>query len=427
MRKLAALATGGGQRKDEHLLWETLLECARVAAGEGAALPIAPDELAGTEPAIRSHVSYFAGLHAYMRREYAAATWWLQRMSAPTGRLQARKLQLEAHVALARDAVTESVSLLIAASDILAREAPDDADLLRVLRTIAALASDVLSDASNFEATMPPPPRPPRFEVQRRRIAGWGHVLAAEHRAARTCFVREDLAAVSRTERLDACLDRMSLALMLDLSIDPQIAQAQVDFIKECIQGISWNDLDDFSSLVHSASTLAELGAVDEASRAAVMGRHMLERAGPRSAFAHGSLARALLDEAGALAMRSKDGHAAADSAGRAYGVFARIGFDWRAARMATVMYQASHGRRWKQRAAQHLSFYPPTAFPQILSLGLLTRREREVLYLTHGGHSVREIGQTLVLGESTVRSHLGDIRRKLGVNAWVLGASRLL
>ena len=57
-----------------------------------------------------------------------------------------------------------------------------------------------------------------------------------------------------------------------------------------------------------------------------------------------------------------------------------------------------------------------PKTHPHLASaLDELTTREREVLRLIAEGHSNAEIADTLVIGEATVKSHVGHILMKIG------------
>ena len=49
-------------------------------------------------------------------------------------------------------------------------------------------------------------------------------------------------------------------------------------------------------------------------------------------------------------------------------------------------------------------------------AMGILTGREREVLILAAEGMSNEEIATTLIIGEATVKTHLGRVLAKLGV-----------
>jgi DNA-binding NarL/FixJ family response regulator len=69
--------------------------------------------------------------------------------------------------------------------------------------------------------------------------------------------------------------------------------------------------------------------------------------------------------------------------------------------------------RRLLERFADALPGEGPSPPPALASL---TRREREILELVAAGLSNAEIADRLVLGETTVKSHVSSILRKLGL-----------
>ena len=57
-----------------------------------------------------------------------------------------------------------------------------------------------------------------------------------------------------------------------------------------------------------------------------------------------------------------------------------------------------------------------PAAVAREQGLGELTEREREVLALLAGGLSNAELAERLVLSETTIKTHVSSILRKLGL-----------
>lgn len=51
-----------------------------------------------------------------------------------------------------------------------------------------------------------------------------------------------------------------------------------------------------------------------------------------------------------------------------------------------------------------------------VLGPASLTSRERQVAGLAAQGHTVRQIGERLLIGEHTVETHLSNVYAKLGV-----------
>jgi DNA-binding NarL/FixJ family response regulator len=67
-------------------------------------------------------------------------------------------------------------------------------------------------------------------------------------------------------------------------------------------------------------------------------------------------------------------------------------------------------------RLAQRTAIHVASSLPSMPEDEALTRREREILQLVAEGHSNAVIGRTLWLAEQTVKFHLSNVYRKIGV-----------
>jgi hypothetical protein len=142
------------------------------------------------------------------------------RSPSPTPALQARRLLLEAALAAARDELGSCSQLLLAALDLLIREAPVERHLVTAaVQELSLLSTDTVLDA---DAIVKLPTLLSRTAVVSlspalSRITGWTCLLRGETKAALNAFVRQELTAVTPLERLSSCLDRTELAIFTDL------------------------------------------------------------------------------------------------------------------------------------------------------------------------------------------------------------------
>jgi DNA-binding CsgD family transcriptional regulator len=139
---------------------------------------------------------------------------------------------------------------------------------------------------------------------------------------------------------------------------------------------------------------------------------------------------RAWADQAqGALLVAAGDSSAALAPLGAAATAYHRMRAPYDAACAELLLAEAHRQRDEHGEAETHgdaaaaifarLGVSPPPSLPAHASLPAgLTQREAEVLRLVAGGASNREVGERLWISEATVRRHLANIFRKVGVGS---------
>jgi DNA-binding CsgD family transcriptional regulator len=110
----------------------------------------------------------------------------------------------------------------------------------------------------------------------------------------------------------------------------------------------------------------------------------------------------------------------------RAYGEFAAMGYQWRAARCALFLYESGCGDTWLAAAREQAANYPRSFIGAQLerirmessseTLARLTPRQRDVVRLLVQGDTVDDVAAALNTSPNTVRVHLKHIHRALGV-----------
>lgn len=222
----------------------------------------------------------------------------------------------------------------------------------------------------------------------------------------------------SDIERLYAHLDHASIAVFAHEQ-SGSAAYAAFATAKDLMNSIPWNTIvtDDLAALPLAAQVAAEFGATAEARYYCELAAEMRGRTGSRFAMAHDGRYEAFLNEAVALAYADVDRRRAMATAADAYETYKRIGFAWRAARMAIFLYQMTRSLKWKERALAHLEAYPKSPFHRLLERPrALTKRQGDVLELVRLGFDDDRIAHELGISYKTVRIHVGRLFHWYGV-----------
>ena len=131
------------------------------------------------------------------------------------------------------------------------------------------------------------------------------------------------------------------------------------------------------------------------------------------STYTEGVVRAAANDEAGAE-----------EALRRAWSIFDRIGYDWRAARAAIQLYALTKKDRWRHLAEDKLEAFPRSWLAQELRQPVasaptvkLPPMQGKVFSMLCQKMTTAEIAQELGLSQHTVRNHLKAVFRAFGVN----------
>ena len=424
-RCLAGEANRVAACTEDHLLAIAVLDCVLASMGERGSQPISARDVTAVSPEAADLITYFLGCAAYLRSDpNSAESRFISR--APTSvTMRARYMIARGWVCAAQEHFDRQVALTLGALDLLTCEAPDEyylignaAQALAILsrdlppadlqERLEALSAGLLTDEIGV-----------RFHVL--RALAWARALHGDYEEASMFIARAMTGASSKLERLYACLDQASLAIFCGEQFS-NLARSIAHLADQYARSINWEliAMDDIVALPLTAQVLAEFGITESARRYCALAERLQGNIGRRFALAHGVRFQAFLDEAYALTLANDSPGDAVVHALRGYTTFARIGFQWRAARMALLLYQIGRKSRWRTRAEQHLERYPRSPFHRVLSPGVgvrgLTQRQQQVLRLACHGFAVQRIATELRISPNTVRVHLGNLHWIYGV-----------
>ncbi len=246
------------------------------------------------------------------------------------------------------------------------------------------------------------------------RAFAWRRALDGEYIAALTHL---DAAMASAPD--DLCrgvshIDAARIALASDAHLH---AEAAVELAFTAFERFDWEH-------ASHEEPLGLFGAMDVLSRDRERAERLFQRAQqvmPTTALgvAHGPRLQAY--RAFAEAMIAQSSETALERSKEAYRLFRRCGYVFRAASTALRAFEACGDRKWLERVGVVTDRYPRSLFALAyrryaeLPPGL-TERRLQVLRGVCAGKTSEQVATDLGLSESTVRKHIGDLHRILGV-----------
>ena len=411
---------------EQCLLARVFLGCVRASRGESIGPVLDAGDLRAIDPPALSEIIYYSAYASYFAREFERAQSTLEFHWPEQAEWQARYLVMRGLLFAARERFSDQARLTAEALDLLLRKAPDHAYLIaNAARLLAVLVRDVpcvdglerlervyrvLGDDDGFTGS--------RFHVA--RSLGWARALRGEYRQAMGLVMRAMTDASSQIQRLYAHLDHVSIAVFAHEQASAA-AHASFEIAHEIVASIDWANVvtDDLAALPLAAQAFAEMGAVEEARTYCNIARSRQGAIVRRLAMAHDGRYAAMVDEASALAYADADRKFALECATRAYHAYDRMGFAWRAARMAILLLQTTHASKWRESAEMQLQAYPESPFHRLLERPrTLTKREEDVLRLLRLGYDDYQIAESLGIAYKTVRIHVGRVFRWYGVRS---------
>ncbi len=421
-RAVEARDSTNGQR----VLARIFRKCVAACRGSSLGCVIDASDLASVEPEMLAEVVYYAAYAAYFSHDLITAEYWLRSHRPDAPEWVARYLVVRGLIAAANDDFPAQANFTSQALDVLESRAPESIYLIaNAARILAVLSRDIscvdafarlerllkaVGDDDGFTGS--------RFHVI--RSLAWSHALSGRYPTAMRFVLRATCEATSDMQRLYAHLDQASIAVFAHEQRSAS-ALAAYEAAREILLSIPWESVmtDDLAALPLASQVAAEFGAFDDAKRYCEMAAAGRGRMFARIGMAHDGRYDALVHEAVALAYASDDRRKSISAAADAYEAHKRLGFDWRAARMAILLYQMTHTPKWKSRALTHLEAYPTGPFHRILQRPrTLTKRQEDVLKLVRLGFDDHHIARDLGISYKTVRIHLGRLFTWYGVKS---------
>ncbi len=381
-------------------------------------------ELADLKGENLSTALFYIALAAYYRNDFAAAETWLTAHAPAQPAMRARYMILRGFAAAGRGNMATQLELCDAAAKLLRKSAPDETYLLAsaahvtgvLLRELPWEGYEYLED---LEREIPWPDDLKLWRFQLLRALGWKLALNGTYLEAMRHLLRATLYTDDPVRRAYALLDSAAIAIFANERVT---ARSEYTVASDTIGAIDWTQVHDetISVLPYAAQIAAELRDPDRARELYELAVRFQKQIGVTWAFAHDERFGGFLHEAAAFAFFDSKRKCAIREAESAYEIFSRIGYAWRAGRLAALLYSATHDAQWHARAEEWFGYYPNGPLQRLLpgksarrkTLRPLSPRQREVFRLMREGRTAAEIAAQLGISTLTVRNHEQAVMR---------------
>jgi DNA-binding CsgD family transcriptional regulator len=386
----------------------------------------------GHAPEIEGEIAYYAALSTWILGDYERVLEILKAISPKaSANVLARAETLRGWVYAVREHYGEQLSASARALGLLVEEQTPDLGLVaNTLRTSAALTRDTastqhLSEIERLERSLAWTQwmQLDRFQIV--RTVAWAHAMRGDYiRAIRDLNRAKHLAPNPQSEMLS----HLDHAWIAHISGEELHMRAELLEADACADRVNWREVEDEE--VGALLLAAELYASCDADAANVYlqrAREVRKTLAPSLGFAHDRRLDAFTDTAEAhVRLARGDRAAAVRRARRAYDVFSEIGYAWRAANAALMLYRMGEGDAWLEPvrivAAQYPRSFLAAELNRLRALGAspadrLTRRQREIANAIRRGLRTDAIARELDMAPNTVRVHKNKIFKAFGVS----------
>jgi DNA-binding CsgD family transcriptional regulator len=420
--------------RDQRAIAAALELVARLAlrdAAGAAAVEASIDVLGVLSKSAACDVGYFRAMASWMRGDAGRARAFLSSTKPSDVVSRARALLLEGWVEALNENYVRQARVTLDAILLLEEQAPHETGALaNAVHVLATLQREVplpgaRSTVARIVRQLSWPQELRTEEVQTHRALAWAYALEGEYVLAYQGLAAAKATATSPHQKMLAHLDHAQIALWAGERVSAQI---ELELADRASTEIAWESVggEEAMALIVAALTYAE---VDSTKARSYFERGVAQRQSisPALGLAHGSRVDGYLAEAAAF-VYSDDRATALGSAREAIKIFGKIGYLWRASRAALGAYRLQRSERWLTLAREYIDEYPGSwLFAEVEKLqggprkarrivADMPARRREVLQLALEGLSTPEMARRLDVQPDTIKYHLKEIFKTLGV-----------